>query len=311
MAYAARRMSMAEVFVSCLGFFIGMFLMLGDYLVLGRRIDPKQWQIVEQAHGVVWIFFIVAEFTFWTNIVLPMIHWARQLRKDYGIRFSQEIAVKVGFTSVFFAIPGYALTHGVPELDLAHGHAKMMLINLAGIGVAIVPTIGIWFVRAALESLFGPEGEDAAGDPARLHDLVRLRLDLQRFITILGAIIALATLAKGAMRQAYLAAGGVALKFPPEYIVLYGAYFTGLLALVYLPTATLLNRACAQFVDSVFPLTSADLDLRHLGEWHSSRKCLEDVLQVQTGALENLKASVSVLAPLAGSVISVLLGASK
>ena len=51
-------------------------------------------------------------------------------------------------------------------------------------------------------------------------------------------MISLGTLARGASRHAFFAAGGSPADFPPEYVLLHGAYFTGLLALVYVPTYT-------------------------------------------------------------------------
>jgi hypothetical protein len=126
---------------------------------------------------------------------------------------------------------------------------------------------------------------------------------------LLGAMVALATLAKGALRQAILATGGNAAAFPPEYVLLQGAYFTGLLALVYIPTYTLLAAAGADIVESVYPVTAPDLDWGDLSKWQSNRKSLEELLHLQAGAVHNFRASVSILAPVATSVMTVLLGA--
>ena len=145
-------------------------------------------------------------------------------------------------------------------------------------------------------------------DRERIQVLLDLRAHLQRFITLLGAMVALATLAKGALRQAYLATGGNPAEFPPEYVLLQGAYFTGLLALVYIPTFTILAAIGADLVESTYPVTAPDLDWDKLAGWQANRKSLEQLLQLHSGAVDNLRASVSILAPVATSVVSVLLG---
>jgi len=91
-------------------------------------------------------------------------------------------------------------------------------------------------------------------------------------------------------------------------VLLHGAYFTGLLALVYVPTYTRLLAAGDAILDSVFPVSAPDLELKKVAEWQSNRKSLEDLLQLRAGALDNLRASVSILAPLASGAISVLVG---
>ncbi len=121
-------------------------------------------------------------------------------------------------------------------------------------------------------------------------------------------MISLGTLAKGASRHAFIAARGNPADFPPEYVLLHGAYFTGLLALVYVPTYTRLVAAGGDILDSVFPVTAPGVELSRLAEWQSNRKSLEELLQLRTGALDNLRASVTILAPLASGTVSVLLG---
>ena len=153
-----------------------------------------------------------------------------------------------------------------------------------------------------------PAGRPAISVQEKIEVLLDLRAYLQRFITLLGAMVTLAALAKGALRQAILATGGNASEFPPEYVLLQGAYFTGLLALVYIPTYSILAAVGADLVDSVYPVTAPDLDWDNLSEWQANRKSLEELLQLRSGAIHNLRASVSILAPVATSVVSVLLG---
>ena len=59
---------------------------------------------------------------------------------------------------------------------------------------------------------------------------------------------------------------------------------------------------------SIFPVTSTDVELRNLASWQANRRSLEELLQLRAGALDNLRASVTILAPLASGAVSVLLG---
>ncbi len=64
----------------------------------------------------------------------------------------------------------------------------------------------------------------------------------------------------------------------------------------------------ADLVESAYPVAGTELDWDHLSRWQANRKSLEDLLQLGSGAAHNLRASVSILAPAASSVIAVLLG---
>jgi hypothetical protein len=127
--------------------------------------------------------------------------------------------------------------------------------------------VEFWYVRAALEARFA--GMGSVERPVHsvqegLKVVVGLRGDLQWFITRQGAMVALATLAKGALRQAFLATGGNPAEFPSEFVLLEGAYFTGLMALVYIPTYTILAAVGADLVESAYPVTAPDLDWENL-----------------------------------------------
>lgn len=303
--------STTEIALNCAGFFVGLLIMTGDYVAAGRSLEPKNWEFLASPQAMVWIFFVAGQFAFWATIVEPLWRWRSRLRLDYGLRLTREIGLKLAAAIVFFALPGFFLVRIVPDSNLAHHDPKMGLVNLIAMLVALIAVRGIWDVRAALEATFA--GKGTGGRPVHsvqegISVLLDLRGDLERFITLLGVMVALATLAKGALRQAFLATGGHPAEFPPEYVLLQGAYFTGLLALVYIPTFTVLAAIGADFLEAVYPITGTDLDWEHLARWQANRKSLEELLQLRSGAVDNLRASVSILAPAATSVITVLLG---
>jgi hypothetical protein len=288
--------------------------MTGDYLLVGRSLSAENWAFIKSPKAMVWVFLIAGEFAFWANVIEPLWRWRTKLCHDYKLTRTRAIRLKLIAAVVFFALPGLFLVYIVPDSNLAHHDLKMTLVNLAAMITALVAVAGIWYVRAAVEATFEEGGSNAQPNRSaeeKIQLVIDLRSHLQRFITVLGAMVALATLAKGALRQAILETGGHSADFPTEYVLLQGAYFTALLALVYIPTYSILAGVGSDLVDSIYPLkgTASDLDWDHLSRWQSNRKSLEAVLQLQAGAIHNLRASISILAPIATSVIAVLLGA--
>ena len=219
----------SEIALDWAGFFVGLGIMTGDYIVAGRSMTPENWAFLKSPKAIVWIFFVAAQFAFWANIIEPLWRWRSGLRRDYGLRDTHAIRLKLAAAVVFFAIPGFFLVYVVPDSNLAHHDPKMALVNFVAVIVALIATSGIWYVRSAIEATFGNKG--AAERPIesvqqKIDVVIDLRTHLQRFISLLGAMVALATLAKGALRQAILATGGSAAQFPPEFVLLQGAYFT-------------------------------------------------------------------------------------
>jgi hypothetical protein len=305
------RRSTPEIALNCAGFFVGLLIMTGDYALPGPWRNPQSWAFVRSPQAMVWIFFVAGQFAFWANVLGPLWRSRSQLRRDYDLRRTAEIRLKLVAAVVFFALPGFFIVRIVPDSNLAHHDAKMTIVNAIAMIVALIAVAGIWYVRAALESTFA--GKGTAGRAVRsleesISVLLDLRARLQQFIVLLGAMVTLAALAKGALRQAFLAQGGLASTFPPEYVLLQGAYFTGLLALVYIPSYTLLAAIGGDLIDAAYPIKGAHLEWDNLAHWQANRKSLEELLQLRSGAVDNLRASVSILAPAASSVIAVLLG---
>jgi hypothetical protein len=302
----------SEIVLNWTGFFVGLLVMTIDYIVAGRSINAESWAFLKSPKAMVWIFFVAGQFALWATVIEPLWRWRLHVCIAYGLRQIRAIRAKVAVAIIFFALPGLFLVYVVPDSKLAHHDFKMGVVNVCAVIVALVAVSGIWYVRAALESSFvesQPGGGPVRSAQEKIEVLGDLRTHLQRFISLLGAMVALATLAKGALRQAILATGGSTAEFPPEYVLLQGAYFSALLALVYIPTYTLLARAGDDIVDSIYPVSSPDLDWGRLRQWHANRKSLEDFLELKAGAIHNFRASIAILAPAATSVMAVLLGA--
>ncbi len=299
-----------EFSTGTIGFLVGIGIMTWGSLPRpfgGQGVDG----FLRAPEAMVWVFLIAAAVAFWFSALPFQWRWRCEVKDEFRLRTDGEIRSKHLLAVFMFLVPAALMARSLPVTRLAHHREKVMVANLLAVFAAVVALQGIWYVKAALghiraASLTAPEGAPETKERVRVY--LFLKENLRRFITFLGAMISIGTLAKGAYRHAFIATGGAPEAFPPEYILLHGAYFTGLLALVYVPTYTRLVAAGTSILDSVFPVTAPDLDLRKLAEWQSNRKGLEELLLLRTSALDNLRASVTILAPLASGALSVLLG---
>lgn len=306
-----RPRSMPEVVLNCVGFLAGLGLMTADCAGWPLPADEAGRAFLWKPKTMIWVFLVAAQFGFWANAIVPLWTAKARLTREYQIRLSGEAIIKRAVALVLFMVPLFIIWR-IPDSALPRHGLKVGVLFLAASGVAMVAVAGIWSVRAAIERIewAEPPGPDKLPrDRRRIEQFLRLRKNLQHFIAFLGVLVGLATLARGALRQAYLADGGSESHFPAEYVLLHGAYFTGLLALVYIPTYNSLVAAGGELLDSVYPIASAEMDFDRLADWQRNRKGLEDLLELKSGAMDNFKASVSILAPLVGGVVSVLPGA--
>ena len=123
--------------------------------------------------------------------------------------------------------------------------------------------------------------------------------------SILGIVVSLATLATGALRNA-VSTISPPNSYPPVLVILYGAYFSFIVALVYVPTFTYLNAVGRQIHTLFFDLTvPTDEGWK---DWNDKQKAFEDYLQLHVLPFDSLKTGLLILAPLLGSVTSLLIG---
>lgn len=130
-----------------------------------------------------------------------------------------------------------------------------------------------------------------------------LRASLRTATASLGAIIALAVIASGALNHAVEAAGLVPL--PATFTLVYGAWLTGVLAALYLYAFGAVERRARDIVNSTVPLRNEDFES---ADTLAARTKLRDELSrlLQTGGdpRKNLEGLVAVFSPL----ISALFG---
>ncbi len=95
---------------------------------------------------------------------------------------------------------------------------------------------------------------------------------------------------------------------PLVIVLLYGAFFTTLLVVVYVPAHLSLQRLCTEIREASFPLdampppTSAELEA-----WLGGRERVDTLTGANLTIGSQLQAAVFILAPLASAVVTTLL----
>lgn len=137
--------------------------------------------------------------------------------------------------------------------------------------------------------------------------LVDSKQRLEHLLMAAGTIIGAATLATGALRSALIVYKNEAdIGFPKEYVLLYGLIYSMFLAAVYLPVYLKLQKKGRELRDRLIPIPKGDQE--SWAGWYSNRKALDDLLQLQLNPVASLFSGISILTPLAGSIVGLLIG---
>jgi hypothetical protein len=281
---------------------IGGFLCGIGLLFLGSGQTARSGEFVRTTGFVVWAASIGAQTAYWAVIAGPL--WAdlaavwRQAKPARAAMLTLAGALAV----IVIALPLFSTAARVSWPLWGHT-MKIRALTIIGGLVAGVPALaGIALVqRQASERATGRIDEDdvAAALTARAQIL--------RFLSVAGGVIGLAVLAAGALRKATVPEFVANGDFPQEGILLYGAFFTGLLLLVYGPAHAALRRLSVRIRDHYFPLSEMPApDADSFKGWLDRRTTLETLLQLNVTPGQQLQASLFVLAPLLSAVITTL-----
>jgi len=155
----------------------------------------------------------------------------------------------------------------------------------------------------------GSASTEGALQPARANVLalaLRARGDMQHALTSLASLIAGAVLATGAYRVALLAYQPRD-ELPILSVLAYGAYFTAVIAAVYIPTHLLWQKEVSALRDLLYPLPGSGIIT---AQWLEDRRAYESTLNLSLTAGGTLATALRVLAPLLAALVTVLFPAS-
>jgi hypothetical protein len=264
-----------------------------------------------------WLFAVGAQTALMAILLAPAWQMAREVRVEREPAAALAgLALVIAVVAVFFVIAA----HVRPDYAFPHHDAKAYAITGLGLLACAPAILTIWRVQGGLEKLLdGARPRDVAHCEARLRrfdrtqpgdagnpiaGFLRLRELVHRSLLLVGALIGGAILGAGALRNAVNTFYGPQ-TFPIEYVLLYGVFFTVLLTVIYLPTYVRLQATGRWLVEHYVRLcepTEPDWDSRY-----AKRTQLIQLLQLELTLGGSLQAGAAILAPLATSLLGLLL----
>jgi hypothetical protein len=279
------------------------FVSLGsgrDRAARGGDDELALWQLLIAGEVVVWVLLATVGFRALAELraSLPDARPASRLR---WWRDAAGFLLLVYGAIVLLLVGGWIAGLASPTV-LQGQQWKNVVLHAVG-GVAISPFLVV------LKRIQVCATDDAAWTgTARDVELVQLlRRHLRSATICLGAMVALAVLATGALRTAVVAAQ---LRPPPEtFVLLYGGWFTGILAGIYLYVFGALEERARRIVERAASYGNQDLGARQDDDTSGQlRRSLSEELELGGDPRKNLEGLVAVFSPLIGALLSRLGG---
>jgi len=276
---------------------------VGYLIVSMGGLGPNR--LSETGEFRLWLFLITVQTGMWA---LAGAVFIGLLRSSFLVETAREARSTVVWAVGAAAVPivGFTLAASLRSdltYPLPHRQAKVIVLGMLGSAVALVGVALLAQVQFAFSHW------SLGATKAGVESYLQLRAVLERVLGIEGAILGAAILAAGALRNVVVAwHNGDDSSFPPEYVLLWGAFFTLLMALLYAPIYHRIQETGWRMVEAVCPAqepTSAT--------WagaYEKRKQVEEMLRLGVGPTASFRAGVAIAAPLLSSIVGVLLGAA-
>jgi hypothetical protein len=245
----------------------------------------------------VWVFLIA---TVCGSCPIVWSHGRRALAQVPALRsFTQEVlgygVIVAALIVTSLAIGALVFGRGHHVETMPHLQARFNIVGLA-VALAVAPS-------AITMSRIGAATRHCK---VRAADLVAWLAILQSQLAALGAVIVLSTLTTATFRTAILAAyPSHAPDFPVTSVLLFGAWFTGILALAYVPPSARLRRHAQALVDRAFPVPD-----QFVGDWQQQlqrRRDLTSALRIDETSQNLFQNALIIGGPLITSALTVLI----
>jgi len=288
--------------------------------------DSEHLVFAGRAETKLWFLFLIGQGGVWVALQLPGWNVARSLAAEAADRRGNWVGT-VLLAACVGTLVGAGFATGI-DYDFRWHGPKVAVITALGLLATAPAILAIWRVHRIaarldddLERTRWDDGDDrdtwkekasTAVGWERAHPLAvvgRLRELLDRALVHLGVILGAAIASTAAFRNAVVASKGLSgaaaeREFPIEYVLLYGAFFSLLLASFYVPTYLRLQLLARDVITRAIPLH------QNTEDWEDGlerRQKLEAVLKLDTGVMSSLTAGAAILAPLATSLVGLLL----
>lgn len=270
----------------------------------GGSPELAVWQLLITAQVVVWAVLGGVGLRMMKELDAHAKTWLTANSSAWRMRWRKETARFVlfsyGVVVVLLVAGGVA---GLRNPYLMSGQNWKIPVLHVVAGAAAYPFFVV-LKRVQLSAAEEAGWSTTARDIERLH---LLRRWLRSATASLGAIIALAVIATGALRNAVEASGLTPL--PDTFVLVYGAWFTGIIAAIYLHVFTALEGRARSLMERAAPLPDPNLGAAEA--FAASTKLrgeLSAELELGGDPRKNLEGLIAVLSPLGGALLTQLGG---
>lgn len=293
-------------------------------VMAANGMGPAEFTSLGEFH--LWLFLLAIQTSLWAICTAVLL--APQVRTTLGglwadARFAVLASVVVTALPLYGFVL-YATFVGSLSYPLPDHRWKLLVLNSLGTAVALIGVAEIALVKAALQK------QSISGTSADVGRYLDLRALLQRLLVVEGAILGTAILVAGGLRNtvlannpliiannarmkghavvshAVIANSGAVSSYPREHVLMIGAFFTILLALLYAPVYgklldvgnAILDATCAAR-EPASPDWAAAYD---------RRVKLANYLQLGVSTSDSFRAGIAIFAPLTSALLALLLG---
>jgi hypothetical protein len=286
------------ILLGCLGAIVGLGIIL-----FGSPTTPESRALISSPEFVTWVF--INDVLFALYPILLALLWPRLRQRAGQLRQHRRELLASALVLLLLYIFPMAIAAPVTQIQppsFEYSRYKIFIIEAAGFFLSALPlSLAIWLIQIEARQVHRrvqPTQQD-------LLDYAAWSRDLQHYFMIYAVLLSLFIFATAAMRKLALATGSVTEEnYPFILLLLFGAYYSLLIALIYLPAYATLLAAGDHLLNTFFPLPSPG------GEaWqrvYVKRKELEDFLELKVSPEQRLATMITLLAPLVSGFLSYL-----
>jgi len=264
-------------------------------------------QFLSSAKGKLWVFICSVKTVF--AAIASLYTW-RLLKKERGhLRKMDVLTTALIFTVV--VLPLFLPIRGL--LNYPSIAIKFVLLTGIAAWVSWLAMDGMLLIRRRLD-MIERKLDNIHADQVHLAvtNFLKLKEKLQNLLLINGIIIGLSTLAAGSMRNALQ--DSYSIQIPIEYVIIYGAYFSGVLVITYLPTYIRNLEVGKKILNHYYPiekLPKPHEENEHHVKWYESRERLYELLELNKSFNFFGVNGFSIFSPILGSIAGILIGFNK
>ncbi|WP_375769059.1 hypothetical protein NR798_46570 [Archangium gephyra] len=313
------RSSLVLLIVCVLSFVASLQILLGSQ-------GFRSLHFLSARHAGLWHTLLAFQPTLWLAALLSVFGaskrngpvWPAARRERMALVFCATFVFAISMlpaVSQFLVRPSWLPGNEDELLKVPHLWEKLLVFNCIGSGVGALLGGAQLSVHVQLAGRPPRPLSEAAETAAEsLEGEVRryqqLRAQLKRCLGFAGAIISATLLTIGALRNLLIEAIPTQPDVLPATAVMgFGLYFTGCLAIIYLPASKALSEAGESLAARLVPPAPE----AHTGwkQWSEEHQAVRTYLGLEGSALHELQQGLTLLSPFIASLSTLLLGTGR